>query len=321
MEAWLIVFREARLRVLVTDPVDERLLRILESHGLRVDYRPGVAREELLKIVPEYDVLVVRSRTKVDREVIEAGRRLRLMARAGVGLDNIDVEYAVKRGVTVVNAPGAAAQSVAELTIGLMIAAARLIKAHVVALEKGEWSKGRWRGVELAGKRLLVVGLGRIGLRVARMAKCLGMDVVGYDVVEAAAERAREAGIGFTRDLRGALREADVVTLHVPLTRETYHMINRETLEEMKDGVIIVNTARGPVIDTRALLEYLEKGKVFAAALDVLEHEPPREEWEWRLVRHPRVIVTPHIGAETREARARVAEETAYAILEALGLR
>ncbi len=319
----MIVFRTARVdgvKVLVTDPVDRLLIDILESRGLRVDYKPGIGREELLKLIPEYEVLVVRSRTRVDRKVIERGERLRVIARAGVGLDNIDVEYAVKRGVTVVNAPGAAAQSVAELTIGLLIAAARLVKAHVVALERGEWSKGKWRGVELAGKTLGVIGFGRIGFRVARMARGIGMRVLAYDVVDAS-ERAASIGAEFTRDLDVVLREADAITLHVPLTRDTYHLIDRDAFEKMKDGVIIVNTARGPVVDTRALLEYLEKGKVFAAALDVLEHEPPREEWEWRLVHHPRVIVTPHIGAETAEAKRRVAEETAYAILEALGAR
>ncbi len=305
------------MKVLVTDPVDKLLVEILESRGLRVDYRPGISREELLKLIPEYEVLVVRSRTRVDREVIERGVRLRVIARAGVGLDNIDVDYAVKRGIRVVNAPGAAAQSVAELTIGLLIAAARMFKAHVVALERGEWSKGRWKGVELAGKTLGVIGFGRIGSRVARLARCIGMRVLAYDVVDAR-DRAEAIGAEFTRDLDRVLREADAITLHVPLTPETYHLIGREEFERMKDGVIIVNTARGPIIDTRALLEYLERGKVFAAALDVLEHEPPREEWEWRLVHHPRVIVVPHIGAETVEAKRRVAEETAYAILEAL---
>ncbi len=295
-------------------------MRILEARGLHIDYKPGLGRDELLKIIGDYDVLVVRSRTKVRRDVIDRGEKLKVIARAGVGLDNIDVEYAVKKGIRVVNAPGAAAQSVAELTIGLLISAARFVKAHIVSLERGEWSKGRWTGVELAGKTLGVIGLGRIGYRVARLARGLGMNVLAYDVVDAS-DRAREVGARFTRDLDVVLREADAISLHVPLTPETYHMINREALEKMRDGVIIVNTSRGPVIDTRALLEYLERGKVFAAALDVLEHEPPREEWEWRLVRHPRVIVTPHIGAETKEAKRRVAEETAYAILEALGLR
>nr|WP_244403870.1 D-2-hydroxyacid dehydrogenase [Pyrolobus fumarii] len=308
------------MKVLVTDPVDKLLLGILEKHGLQVDYRPGVPREELLKIIGDYDILVVRSRTKVDREVIDRGEKLKVIARAGVGLDNIDVQHAIEKGIKVVNAPGAAAQSVAELTIGLLIAAARFFKAHIVSLERREWSKGRWTGVELSGKTLGVIGFGRIGYRVAKIARGLGMRVLAYDVVDAS-DRAREIGAEFTRDLDVVLRESDAITLHVPLTKETYHLIDRDALEKMKDGVIIVNTSRGPVIDTKALLEYLESGKVFAAALDVLEHEPPKEEWEWRLVHHPRVIVTPHIGAETREAKRRVAEETAYAILEALGMR
>ncbi|NOZ88888.1 MAG: 3-phosphoglycerate dehydrogenase [Crenarchaeota archaeon] len=315
-------FAEARVgaclrgrRVLVTDHVADLLLERLRGAGLEVDYRPGISRGELLRIVHGYDALVVRSRTRVDREVIERAERLKVIARAGVGLDNIDVEAARERGIRVVNAPAAATQSVAELTIGLLIAAARRLAESLELARGGVWKKVM--GFELYGKTLAVIGFGRIGRRVAEIARAIGMKIVAYDVVDLSSH-AEKIGAEFTRDLHEALRRADAVTLHVPLTPETWHLIGRREFEAMKRGVILVNTSRGPVVDSEALLWALEEGIVAAAALDVLEHEPPATEAEKRLVSHPRVFVTTHIGASTREAQQRVAEETARKLIEAL---
>ena len=302
-------------RVLVTDHVADLLLERLRAAGVLVDYRPGISRGELLSIVHGYDALVVRSRTRVDREVIERGERLRVIARAGVGLDNIDLEAARERGIRVVNAPGAATQSVAELTIGLLIAAARRLAESLELARNMVWKKVM--GFELYGKTLSVIGFGRIGRRVAEIAKAIGMKVVAYDVVDMSGY-ASKMGVEFTRDLYEALRRADAVTLHVPLTEQTWHLISRPEFEAMKRGVILVNTSRGPVVDSEALLWALEEGIVAAAALDVLEHEPPQTEAEKRLASHPRVFLTTHIGASTREAQMRVAEETARKLLEAL---
>ncbi len=305
----------AGLRVLVTDPVDELILRVLRDAGLEVSYRPGLGRGELLQAIQEYDALVVRSRTRVDREVIERAARLKVIARAGVGLDNIDLEAASQRGIRVVNAPAAATQSVAELTIGLLIAAARRLAESMELARRGVWKKVM--GTELYGKTLTVVGFGRIGRRVAEIARAIGMNIVAYDVVPID-EAAARIGAEPVYDLHEALARGDAVTLHVPLTPKTRHLISWDEFRAMKKGVILVNTSRGAVVDTEALLWALEEGIVGAAALDVLEHEPPLTEAERKVAAHPRVIMTTHIGASTVEAQRRVAEDTARKLLEAL---
>ncbi len=306
-------------RVLIVDHVHPLMLKLLEACRVEVDYRPGLSSEELEKLVPHYDAIVVRSRTKVTRRILEAGRRgrLRVVARAGVGVDNIDVEAAKRLGIEVVNAPSAATQSVAELTIGLMIAAARRLVEVNTALRHGAWRKEM--GMELAGKTLLVVGFGRIGRRVAEIAKAIGMRVLAYDIADVR-EAAERIGVELVDNLCEGLSRADVVTLHVPLTRDTYHMISRETLKCFKKGAILINTSRGAVVDTEAVLEALEEGILSAVALDVLEHEPPETEAEKKLINHPRVVATPHIGAQTLEAQERVARETVRNLLEALGV-
>ncbi len=294
------------VRALITDPVDEYVISELSKNGVIVDYRPGIARDELLRVVGNYEVLVVRSRTKVTREVIDAASRLRVIARAGVGLDNIDVDYARSRGIEVLNAPEGSTQSVAELVIGLMISAARLVPLQDSLVKGGEWPKGKYVGTELFGKVLGVIGFGRIGQRVAELAKAIGMKVQAYDIVDMR-DRAAKLGVDFV-DFETLIRSSDFITIHVSLTPSARHMIGEREFQMMKGGVVIINTSRGEVIDTRALLKALNEGKVAAAALDVLENEPPKEPWEIELVRHPRVIITPHIGAETREAQRRIAE-------------
>jgi len=303
-----------QLKVLVTDKVDEKLLNRLRSMGMVIDYKPGIQRDELLKLIDGYHILVVRSRTKVDREVIDRGTSLKIIARAGVGLDNIDVEYALKRGLVIINSPNAATYSAAELTLTLMLMLARNVHLHIFDVKNGKWSKGTYEGVELRGKTLGIVGFGRIGRAVARYAGALGMRVLATDIIDVS-RYANELGVKLV-SLNELLELSDVITLHVALTKDTYHMINDDRLRLIKDGAMIVNTSRGEVIDTRALLNHLDR--LWGVGLDVLEHEPPREDWEFKLIQHPKVIVTPHIGAETVEAQGRIVEELVANIQDAL---
>jgi len=303
-----------QLKVLVTDKVDENLVNRLRGMGMVVDYKPDIQRDELLKLIDGYHILVVRSRTRVDREVIDRGTSLKVIARAGVGLDNIDVEYALKRGLVIVNSPNAATYSAAELTLALMLMLARNIHLHIFDVKNGKWSKGAYRGVELRGKTLGIVGFGRIGRAVARYAGALGMRVLATDIIDVS-RYANELGVKLV-SLNELLELSDVITLHVALTKDTYHMINDDRLRLIKDGAMIVNTSRGEVIDTRALLNHLDR--LWGVGLDVLEHEPPREDWEFKLIQHPKVIVTPHIGAETVEAQGRIVEELVANIQDAL---
>jgi len=251
---------------------------------------------------------------KIDREVIDRGSRLKVLARYGVGLDNVDVEYAIKKGVAVVNAPKASCISVAELTIGLMIAIARNLYLHIDHVKKGLWSKGMFLGVELYKKKLGIIGFGRIGSRVGLYAKAMGMDILVYDVNDVSL--AVDLVGGKLVDLEILLNTSDFISLHVPLTPQTYRMLNDKTLSLVKDGAYIVNTSRGEVVDHKALLNHIDR--LGGVALDVLEEEPPRSPHLAELVKHPKVIVTPHIGAETVEAMDRMAEELVDNILEAI---
>ncbi|ADY02356.1 D-isomer specific 2-hydroxyacid dehydrogenase NAD-binding protein [Vulcanisaeta moutnovskia 768-28] len=294
------------VRALITDPVDEYIVNELSRHGVIVDYKPGISRDELLRVIPNYEVLVVRSRTKVTKDVIDTANKLRIIARAGVGLDNIDVEYAKSKGIEVINAPEGSTQSVAELVIGFMITAARLVMLQDRLVKDGGWPKGKYVGTELFGKVLGIIGFGRIGQRVAELARAIGMKVQVYDVIDVR-DKAIKLGVDVV-NFETLIKDSDFISIHVSLTPNAKHMISEREFRMMKDGVIIINTSRGEVIDTRALLKALNDGKVAAVALDVLENEPPREPWEIELVKHPRVIITPHIGAETREAQRRIAE-------------
>ena len=309
-----------RVRVLIADGCDESLIKALERCGVEVDYRPGIEYERLLDEICGYDAIVVRSRVRVDSRLIERGFRcgLRVIARLGSGVDNIDVETANRLGVKVVNSPEGPVESVAELTIGLMIAVARRIVELNTALREGRWVKGM--GVELMGKTLFIIGLGRIGSRVAELAKAFGMRVLAYDVADVRA-KARALGVDLVDSLCDGLKAADFITIHVPLTRDTLGMVNYELLARCaKRGAVLINTSRGAVVDTEGLLRALDDGIIGGAGLDVLEEEPPRSERVWRLVRHPRVIVTPHIGAQTREALRRSSSILASRLLEALNV-
>lgn len=299
----------------MADRVPESFLSRLGSLGFSVEYRPGIERDSLLSLLDGYGVLVFRGRLRVDCEVIDASRSLRVLARYGTGLDNVDVDYALARGLAVVNAPSAPAVSVAELTLGLLIVLSRSLHRYIESTRRGLWEKGAYPGRELRGKTLGVVGFGRIGRLVSRYAAALGMRVLVADVLDVSREAATLGArqVGFSE----LLRESDAVTLHVPLTPKTRRMISWEELAAMKEGAFLINTSRGEVVDSEALLANIER--LGGVALDVLEEEPPRSETLRRLMAHPKVVVTPHIGSETVEAQERIGEELAQAIVEAVG--
>lgn len=303
---------QGEVRVLVSDAIDSNGVEVMRRNGLHVDYRPDIKQDELTATIKDYHVLVVRSRTKVRRDLIDAAQNLKVIARVGVGLDNIDVDYAKSKGIRVVNAEEAAMTAVAELVIGLMISLARGIARADAAMKEGRWIKNELIGTELKGKYLGVVGMGKIGTRVARLARALGMNIIAYDVVKIDPMLVRELGIIVT-DLETLLKSSDFVTLHVPLNESTRHMIDASRLAAMKSSAYIINTARGEVIDEQALLNALKGGKIAGAALDVFEVEPPIN---LELIRQPNVICTPHIGAQTREAQALAASIIAEKVVQ-----
>ncbi|GBC74219.1 Hydroxypyruvate reductase [archaeon HR05] len=299
-------------RILVSDVMDSNGIEVMRRNGLQVDYKPDIKHEELLATIKDYNILVVRSRTKVRKDVIDAAQNLKIIARVGVGLDNIDVEYAKSKGIKVVNAEEAAMSAVAELVIGLMICLARGIVRADTTMKQGRWIKSELMGIELRGKYLGIIGMGKIGTRVARLARALGMNIIAYDVVKIDPMLVRELGI-VTTDLDTLLKSSDFVTLHVPLNDSTRHMIDASRLAMMKSSAYIINTARGAVIDEEALLNALKEGRIAGAALDVYEIEPPTN---MELIRLPNVICTPHIGAQTREAQALAASIIAEKVVQ-----
>jgi D-3-phosphoglycerate dehydrogenase len=294
-------------------------VELLRERGLAVDFANSPPPEVLKELAKGYDAIVVRSATKVTAEVIEASPRLKVVARAGAGLDNIDVEAAARRGVKVVNVPEAVANAVAELTLALMLSLLRSIPQAVESLRAGRWDKKVFVGRELAGMTVGVVGLGNIGTLVAEKLVALGARVIAYRRNRQLLEReAARIGVHAASSLEELLRRSDLVTLHVPYTAETHHLINSANIRLLPKGSYLVNTSRAWIVEGRALLEALNSGVLEGAAVDVHYHEPPREEWEWELIRHPRVIATPHIGAQTREAGERISELLAEKLLAEL---
>jgi D-3-phosphoglycerate dehydrogenase / 2-oxoglutarate reductase len=302
----------ANWKILITDGLDETGLALLRVEA-QVEAMDGLTAEELLKIIGEYHALVVRGRTKVTGEVFSAGKGLKVVGRAGVGVDNIDLAAANAHGVTVVNSPLATTQAVAEHTLGLMLALVRSIPKADVGMKSGQWLKKELLGVEVDGKILGVVGMGHIGSKVAQLAGALGMSVIGFDPLISLAE-IQERGAEPV-SLGDLYRRADFITIHVPLTPETRGMVNGQSLGHMKRGVRLLCAARGGVIDETALLGALESGQVAGAALDVFNQEPPGVS---ALVTHPSVVATPHIAAQTEEAQARAARDIAAEVLSAL---
>jgi D-3-phosphoglycerate dehydrogenase len=302
---------KSKMRILVCDPIHEEGIEKLKQAGFEVDVNPTITPEQLTKIVSNYDVLIVRSRTKVTKEIIEAGRRLRVIGRAGAGLDNIDLETAKQRGITVLSTPEALTEAVAELTIGLIISLARSIPLADRTLKEGKWIKKKLVGWQLEGKTLGTIGLGKIGERVARMAKALGMKILIREIIPLSPELLKELETEVV-PLKELLQRSDVITLHVPLTSQTYHMIGAKEFQLMKNGAFLVNTSRGAIVDEKPLLIALKSGKIGGAALDVYEVEPPRD---LELIKLPNVVCTAHIGAQTKEAQNAAASMIAEKII------
>ncbi len=300
-------------RVLVTEKIADRGLELLAEAGHEVDVREGLGPDELLDAVAGAHALVVRSATKVTAAVLEAGSELAVVGRAGVGLDNVDVPAATSRGVMVVNAPTSNILSVAEQAMGLLLAQARNIPQAHAALVAGRWERERWEGVELYGKVLGIVGLGRAGSFVATRAAAFGMRLLGYDPY-VSAERARAIGVEL-RSLEELFGESDFVTIHVPKTAETTGLVGRELLGKAKPGIRIVNTARGGIVDEEALFDAIRAGTVAGAALDVFATEPPGPS---PLLGLSGVVVTPHLGASTEEAQDKAGVTIAEQVLLAL---
>ena len=284
------------VKLLICDHVEVEKLAL--GPGIVVDYRPTITRDELLAVAGDYDAFIIRSRTKIDRAVLESAPRLRLIARPGTGLDNVDVEYAKSKGVSVVNSPESLVEGVAEHVVLLMLALSRKLVVADAGTKAGRWEKSALMGRELKGKVLGIVGLGRIGRRIAEIARTLGMSVLFYDVIAIPPDIVSSLGARVV-GLDELFASADYVTLHVPMTPETSHMVGAARLAGMKPSAFIVNTSRGGVIDEEALAAALKEGRIAGAALDVFEKEPPTG----AILSAPNVVLTPHIGGQTEEAQ------------------
>lgn len=295
------------MKILVCDKTEHEYVEQMRSAGLEVDVQDEITPEELMTALPAYDGMVVRSRTKVRQPLIDNCPNLKVIVRGGVGLDTIDAEYARSKGITVMNTPLANSASVAELTIGFMFALARSICQATASLKSEKWEKKRFEGDEIGGKTLGLIGVGNIGREVARRASALGMTVLAYDL--------------YVKELEGVklvtldelLTKSDYISLHLPKTKESENMIGADQFAKMKDGVRIVNCARGGIINENALYDALASGKVAGAALDVFAEEPPTD---WKLLKLDNVIGAPHIGAATREAQGRVGAEVAQKLID-----
>lgn len=300
--------------VLICDQVNPILKEILEKNGLKVTYEPEITPEQIAGKIGNFQVVVVRSRTKMTRELVAKADKCKIIARVGVGLDNIDQDAAKEKNIRVINAVEGAVTAVAELVIGLMLSMAREIPRADREVRNGNWIKKELMGSELKGKYLGIIGLGNIGKRLGRLARALNMNIIGYDVIPIDDEFSKEVGI-MKADLDTLLSSADYVSLHVPLLDSTHHMINAEKLKMMKNTASIINTSRGGVIDEEALYNSLKEGNLAGAALDVFEAEPATEN---KLITLPNFIATPHIGAQTKEAQLLAANIIAEKIIQVL---
>ena len=300
--------------VLICDQVNPTLNDILEKNGLKITYEPEITPEQISEKIENFDVVIVRSRTKLTKDLIEKASKCKIIARVGVGLDNIDQNTAKEKGIRVINAVEGAMNAVAELVIGLMLSLAREIPRADREVRNGNWIKKELMGTELRGKYLGIVGLGNIGKRLGRLARALNMNIIGFDVVPIDEEFSKEVGLMKT-DLDTLLASSDYVSLHVPLLDSTKHMIDSVKMASMKNTARIINTSRGGVIDEEALHEALKNGQLGGAALDVFEVEPATSN---KLATLPNFISTPHMGAQTKEAQSLAANVIAEKIIQIL---
>jgi D-3-phosphoglycerate dehydrogenase / 2-oxoglutarate reductase len=301
-------------KVIICDTIDDAGITILKKAGLIVEYKPDIESDELLMSVKDRDVIIVRSRTKITKKVIDFAPNVKIIARVGVGLDNIDTNYAESKGIKILNASEAAMNAVSELVIGHMIALSRNIPKANDGIKNGKWLKKELVGGELRGKYLGIVGVGNIGRNVGRIAKCLRMNLLGYDIYPINQDYVREVGLIKT-DLRTLLENSDFVTFHVPLTEKTRHLINSETLSYMKPTAFLINTSRGEIIDEQSLFRTLSDKRIAGAALDVFEVEPPTNT---NLLQLPNIICSPHIAAQTKEAQELASTVIAEKVIQTL---
>jgi D-3-phosphoglycerate dehydrogenase len=302
-------------RILVTEKISTEGLEALRAgSNVTVDVRLDLDKETLPQVLADYDALVVRSATKVTADVIAAGTRLRVIGRAGSGVDNIDVPAATERGIIVVNAPASNNVAVAELTMGLLLSLARHIPQAHASLQGGKWDRNKYTGWEVRGKTLGLIGLGRIGSEVARRARGFEMDIIAYDPV-VSSDRANQLGVESVT-LDELIQRSDIISIHVPMTDSTRNMFDAAALAKMKKGSCIINASRGGIVNEEALVEALDSGHLAGAALDVYSKEPPPE--ESKLTTHPKIITTPHLGASTTEAQVLVGTDVAEGVLVGL---
>jgi D-3-phosphoglycerate dehydrogenase len=301
------------MKVLVCDSIAKDAIKIMEDKGLQVDVKTGQTEDQLCQIIGAYDAAIVRSATKITAKVLDAGTNLKVVARGGVGLDNIDVKTAEKKNIKVVNTPEASTNSVAELAVGLMLSAARFIPQADASLKKGQWEKKKYEGHEIAGKTLALIGAGRIGAMTGEKAMALGMKVVAYDPFIQKHSNPRISMMS----LDDCLREADYISLHIPYDKAKGPTLTKHEFAKMKKGVFLVNCARGGTVCEDGLLMALNDGTVAVAAVDVWAKEPTDNA---TLANHERVIALPHLGASTHEGQARVGGAVAQRIVDALGL-
>jgi D-3-phosphoglycerate dehydrogenase len=295
------------MKILICDKTENEYIEQMRAAGLTVDVQDDITPEELFNVLPAYDGMVVRSRTKVRQPLIDACPNLKVIVRGGAGLDTIDHEYAKSKGITVMNTPLANGLSVAELALGYMFMLARSLYKATATMKAEKWEKKAFNGDELGGKTLGIIGYGNIGHAVATLALALGMKVVAYDPYATAQNGTKMV------TLDELLAESDYITLHLPKTKESANMIAAEQFAKMKNGVRIINCARGGIVNEEALYEALVSGKVAGAALDVYTEEPPTD---WKLVKLDNVIASPHIGAATKEAQGRVGAEVAAKLID-----
>ena len=298
------------MKVLVCDPIADSAVESMKSAGLEVTVKTGMSPEELIETVSEYEVAVVRSATKFREEALKAAKNMKLIVRGGVGLDNIDLIKAKELGISVRNTPAASSASVAELALAHMFALARFIPQANITMRNNEWNKKKYKGTEIGGKTLGIVGTGRIGQELAKRAVALGMQVLGYDKFMTESPLPDIITMVTFDEL---LQKSDFVSLHIPFIKEDGPTFTEETLKKMKKGAYLINCARGGTVSEKDLLKVLDEGHLAGAGIDVFENEPAKDN---SLVMHPKVSVTPHIGASTKEAQERVGSELAQIIID-----